>query len=187
MGRFEFLNNFPLLQRKTDWLYIKFLKVKFFKNFDFLSDFYIISKIFKNYAKFPYSQISRNYPQWKRRYFSRIYPKGGIFLLARRHDGARRESFRACAEREIIEETGVKPIFGEEKFCYEFVNSRGGLQFEMWFEVTNFRDFENLDKSCATHGFECSDEGFYSLEEIEKIEVRPTNLAKILEKKFNIL
>ena len=57
----------------------------------------------------------------------------------------------------------------------------------MWFEVTNFRDFENLDKSCATHGFECSDEGFYSLEEIEKIEVRPTNLAKILEKKFNIL
>ena len=48
MGRFEFLNNFPLLQRKTDWLYIKFLKVKFFKNFDFLSDFYIILKIFKN-------------------------------------------------------------------------------------------------------------------------------------------
>lgn len=118
--------------------------------------------------------------------FLAFIPKAGFFCLpgGTMEPG---ESFRACAEREIIEETGVKPIFGEEKFCYEFVNSRGGLQFEMWFEVTNFRDFENLDKSCATHGFECSDEGFYSLEEIEKIEVRPTNLAKILEKKFNIL
>lgn len=68
------------------------------------------------------------------------------------------ETFRECALREIIEETNIKPIFGEKNYCYEFHNSRGGLQFEMWFEVTNFADFENLDKSCATHGFECSDE-----------------------------
>ena len=130
MGRFEFLNNFPLLQRKTDWLYIKFLKVKFFKNFDFLSDFYIISKIFKNYAKFSYSQISRNYPQWKRRYFSRIYPKGGIFLLARRHDGARRELPRVCRTRNH-RRNGRKTYFRRREILLWI------CQFAWWFTIWN--------------------------------------------------
>ncbi len=118
--------------------------------------------------------------------FLAFIPKAGFFCLpgGTMEPG---ETFRACAEREIIEETGVKPIFGEEKYCYEFVNSRGDLQFEMWFEVTNYQDFEDFDKSCATHGFECSDEGFYSLETIKNMEVRPKNLTEILETKFSVL
>lgn len=118
--------------------------------------------------------------------FLSYVPKAGFFCLP----GGTMESgetFRECVEREIFEETAVKPLIGEVIGVHELINSRGNLQLEMWFEIKNSEDFKNLDKSCATHGFECSDEGFYSFEEIKTLEVRPKNLPEILEKRFEFL
>lgn len=117
--------------------------------------------------------------------FLAFIPKAGFFCLpgGTMEEG---ETFRECAYREIIEETGVVPVFGEKIWMYEFRNSRWMLQLEVWFEVTNFEDFKNLDKSCATHWFECSNEWFYSPDEIANMEVRPKNILELLEKGFQI-
>lgn len=118
--------------------------------------------------------------------FLSFIPKAGFFCLpgGTMDEG---ETFKQCIEREIFEELAIKPKVGKVISWHELINSRGELQFELWFEIENIDDFENFDKSCATHGFECSDEGFYSWEEIEKMEVRPKNLREILEKWIGIL
>lgn len=118
--------------------------------------------------------------------FLSFIPKAGFFCLP---GGTMEEdeTFKQCIEREIFEELAIKPKVWKAISWHELVNSRGELQFEIWFEIENANDFENLNKSLATHGFECSNEGFYSWEEIEKMEVRPKNLREILEKWIGIL
>jgi ADP-ribose pyrophosphatase YjhB (NUDIX family) len=68
------------------------------------------------------------------------------------------EALRAGIEREMIEETGIKPVVGNLLYVQQFV--QGDREFiEFFFHVTNDEDYLNIDLSKTTHGEE----------EIEKI------------------
>ena len=82
------------------------------------------------------------------------------------------ESLKECLDREIQEELGVKPVIWKLLNIEEFRND-SGLYLDIWFEITNFQDFEYIHKNNATHAFEYYDEGFYSFEELEWKDVRP--------------
>jgi ADP-ribose pyrophosphatase YjhB (NUDIX family) len=54
-------------------------------------------------------------------------------------------------EREIIEETGVKPIVGNLLYVQQF--SHGGQEhLEFFFHVTNGKDYLNIDLAKTSHG-----------------------------------
>lgn len=87
-------------------------------------------------------------------------PGGGL------EDG---ESLIPGLEREIIEETGVKPIVGHLLYVQQF-SFKDNEFLEFFFNVTNSEDFENIDLANTTHG----------AEEIEKIEFIDPTKSKIL-------
>jgi len=53
--------------------------------------------------------------------------------------------------REVIEETGIKPTIGNLLYVQQF-KSGGNEQMEFFFHVTNTGDFLNIDLSKTTHG-----------------------------------
>lgn len=69
------------------------------------------------------------------------------------------EALIPALEREVIEETGVKPIVGKLLYIQQFAHN-GKEQMEFFFHVTNTDDFIDIDLSKSTHG----------AIEIEKIE-----------------
>jgi len=91
------------------------------------------------------------------------------------------ESFQECLKREILEELGVVAEIGEVLLVREFQNGEK-LYLDVWFAIVNTADFLQIDKSRASHGFECSDEGFYPLETLKTMDVIPGNMQKMLEK-----
>ena len=54
-------------------------------------------------------------------------------------------------KREVVEETGVKPVIGNLLYVQQF-RSGGNEQMEFFFHVTNDKDFLNIDLSRTTHG-----------------------------------
>lgn len=96
------------------------------------------------------------------------------------------ESFRDCLKREIFEEFWVKAEIWELVSIREFENE-GNFYLDVWFEIKNFSDFENIDKSKATHWFEYYDEWFYDLKKLKEKDLRPANLEELLNKKINLL
>ena len=72
------------------------------------------------------------------------------------------EPLEIAVEREIIEETGIKPRVGRLLFVQQFLSTHEPPveQMEFFFLIENPEDYESIDLSKATHGDE----------EIEKIE-----------------
>jgi ADP-ribose pyrophosphatase YjhB (NUDIX family) len=71
------------------------------------------------------------------------------------------ESILDGLSREIIEETGIKPVIGKLLLIQQFIDPKGREQLELFFEVTNPDDFTNIDLSNTTHGeIELLDFGF---------------------------
>jgi len=69
-------------------------------------------------------------------------PGGGV------DDG---EALLPALEREILEETGVKPQAGPLLYIQQFIlDDTDHLEF--FFHVTNAQDFQNVDLSKTTHG-----------------------------------
>jgi 8-oxo-dGTP diphosphatase len=61
------------------------------------------------------------------------------------------ESLAAGVEREMIEETGVKPVIGNLLYVQQFTD--GEHEFlEFFFHVTNDQDYLAIDLSTTTHG-----------------------------------
>lgn len=61
------------------------------------------------------------------------------------------ESLHAGLEREMIEETGVKPVAGQLMYVQQF--SIGGKEYmDFFFHVTNHQDYVDIDLSKTTHG-----------------------------------
>lgn len=69
------------------------------------------------------------------------------------------ESLVAGIEREMIEETGVKPAVGNLLYVQQFLHGDKDY-LEFFFHITNDEDYLDIDLSKTTHG----------LEEIEEID-----------------
>lgn len=69
-------------------------------------------------------------------------PGGGIDFGESLHEGL---------TREVIEETGVKPVIGDLLFIQQFMDGERE-QLEFLFHVTNAEDFKTLDLSSTSHG-----------------------------------
>lgn len=69
-------------------------------------------------------------------------PGGGIDFGESLHEGL---------TREIIEETGVKPVIGNLLFIQQFMDG-DREQLEFFFHVTNADDYQSLDLSVTSHG-----------------------------------
>lgn len=95
------------------------------------------------------------------------------------------ESFKDCLKREIIEELWVNPIIWKLLNIEEFSN-KNGFFLDIWFEIKNFEDFEQINKENASHSFEYYDEWFYSFDELKWKDVRPSNIQDILNNNLNI-
>ena len=54
-------------------------------------------------------------------------------------------------EREMIEETGIKPVVGNLLYIQQFEH-KGWEHLEFFFHITNSQDYENIDLSKSTHG-----------------------------------
>lgn len=61
------------------------------------------------------------------------------------------ETLLFALEREVIEETGIKPIIGNLLYVHQF-KSAAKEHLEFFFHVTNGDDFTELDLSKTTHG-----------------------------------
>ena len=68
------------------------------------------------------------------------------------------ESLIAGIEREMLEETGVKPLVGDLLYVHQFAyDDRDNIEF--FFHITNSEDYLHIDLAKTTHG----------LQEIEEI------------------
>jgi len=95
------------------------------------------------------------------------------------------ESFKECLNREIKEELWITPIIWNLINIEEFKNDNWFF-LDVWFEIKNYKNFENLNKNTTSHWFEYYDEWFYSFDELIWKDVRPYNIKEILDKKINI-
>lgn len=78
------------------------------------------------------------------------------------------ESLVAGVEREMIEETGIKPVVGNLLYVQQF--TQGEREFiEFFFHVTNSKDYLNIDLSKTTHGEE-------EIEEIDFVDPTQTHI-----------
>lgn len=81
--------------------------------------------------------------------------------------------------REIIEELGVEPKIGPMVHSQEFTRSNGLTTYDFWYAIENVEDFENVDISKASHGFEHDEVGFYDLADIAGL-YKPTRLPELV-------
>lgn len=70
------------------------------------------------------------------------------------------ESIFAGLTRELIEETGVKPVIGRLLYVQQYADeAREYLEF--FFEITNAEDYESIDLTATSHGaIEVAEFGF---------------------------
>lgn len=77
------------------------------------------------------------------------------------------EDLYQSLEREMIEETGIKPVIGKLLFIQQlFLRDRTIIEFI--FEIENGSKYLNIDFSKATHGFEVVEAVFLDVEDPEK-------------------
>lgn len=65
-------------------------------------------------------------------------------------------------------------------YSQEFTRSNGLTTYDFWYAIENVRDFENVDISKASHGFEHDEVGFYDLPEIEGL-YKPARLPELVK------
>jgi len=62
------------------------------------------------------------------------------------------ESIHNCLDREMIEETGIKPVIGRLLFVQQFIRKDGIEELEFFFHIENADDYELINLSETTHG-----------------------------------
>lgn len=88
------------------------------------------------------------------------------------------ESIVDALIREMVEETGVRPVVGRLLFVQQLFRDTGVQRLEFFFEVTNASDYSSIDLSATTHGLlELDAIGF---EELKDVRVLPGFLASDL-------
>ncbi len=63
------------------------------------------------------------------------------------------EALIPALQREVFEETGVKPVVGKLLYIQQYANDVEE-QLEFFFHITNVDDFKNIDVSKTSHGAE---------------------------------
>lgn len=93
------------------------------------------------------------------------------------------ESLQAGLTREMVEETGVKPVIGSLLFVQQYKENETDEQLEFFFHVTNINDYENIDLRQTTHGeLEISQYGFINPKESPLLPrfLQETNLEEVI-------
>ncbi|MES2876611.1 MAG: NUDIX domain-containing protein [Patescibacteria group bacterium] len=106
-------------------------------------------------------------------------PGGGLDDGESLHDGL---------AREMIEETGVKPVIGRLLFVQQYADEKREY-LEFFFEITNANDYEQIDLQATTHGAaEVAEFGFIDVtkERILPKSLQVINLSLPLEEKVQI-
>lgn len=86
------------------------------------------------------------------------------------------ESIKNCIEREIIEELGVKPEIGKLLYVNSFVNDTIKQYVEFFFEITNTKDFRDIEKlKSGTHLHELDEIRWVDKDETN--EIRPNEIG----------
>ena len=94
-------------------------------------------------------------------------PGGGLDDGESLHDGL---------AREMIEETGVKPVIGKLLFVQQYADDKREY-LEFFFEITNADDYERIDLHSTSHGaIEVADFGFI---DVTKEAILPESLRSI--------
>lgn len=81
--------------------------------------------------------------------------------------------------REFVEELWITPKVWKIINVHDFVDSKRWLILDVWYDILNVDDFENIDLEKTTHWFELEEIWFYDLEEI-KWKYKPEFLAGIV-------
>jgi len=93
------------------------------------------------------------------------------------------ETIKETFYREMKEETWIDAIIEEFIWFSEYVNSKWQISMEFLFKVKNIEDFEKIDKSKCSHGFEWTEAWFYDIDFLKKSDFNiPKNLDKIIKK-----
>ena len=79
------------------------------------------------------------------------------------------EALLAGIEREMLEETGIKPVVGNLLYVQQFMHGEKDC-LEFFFHITNSKDYLHIDLSETTHG----------LEEIEEIGFVDPSVTHVL-------
>ena len=82
-------------------------------------------------------------------------------------------------ERELIEETGIKPVVGNLLFINQLINDTHH-RIEFFYHIKNSADYINADLSAATHANEIAE---WKLADIrgEDYDLRPNFLVELAE------
>lgn len=84
------------------------------------------------------------------------------------------EALVAGIEREMVEETGIKPVVGALLYVQQF--AYGGKEYlEFFFHITNGEDYLHIDLAKTTHGLE-------EIEEIGFIDPATTHILPVFLK-----
>ena len=89
------------------------------------------------------------------------------------------ETVLECLHREVIEEFGVEPVIGKLVTVNSFVRSNGQSVCDVRYEVSNRKDFLDVDTSTTSHGFEILEYGFYTSNTVPDI-YKPDDLFDVI-------
>ncbi len=92
------------------------------------------------------------------------------------------ETFKECLSREFVEELWITPEIWKCVLIREFKNLSGELYLDIWFEILNIHDFDEINNQSATHAFEISDAKFLQKSYIDNLDVRPKEIFDLLDK-----
>ena len=84
------------------------------------------------------------------------------------------EDIRECAEREILEELGVKPVLGRLLYINNYVGGNEFQSIEFFFEVLNGEDYLEPEKLPRSHAHEID----------EILWLSPKDEVKVMPEKF---
>ena len=87
------------------------------------------------------------------------------------------ETREECLKREFVEELGVVPAIGKLLHTQEILRKDGTTTLDFWYEVLNSDDFDGVDLSKCSHGFESEEVGFYDASLAG--DYRPKNLFSL--------
>ncbi len=64
------------------------------------------------------------------------------------------EGLIKAIEREIVEETGIRPDVGNLLYIQQYPDGEDNEHLELFYHVTNANDYETVDLTQTTHGVE---------------------------------